>query len=72
MRPTKRHKPRTAKFIELNILYALYLICHIYLSYPSYLFDFHHHFYQQGWVSDIYTKFCGSNTVSQRRRRWWS
>jgi hypothetical protein len=54
MCPTKRHKPRAAESIELNILYALYLICRIYLSY---LFDSHHHFYRQGWVSNIYTKF---------------
>jgi hypothetical protein len=71
MRPAKRHKPRTAEFIELSILYAFYLICHISLSYLSYLFDFRHHFYRQGWISNIYTKFCGSNTVGQRRR-WWS
>jgi hypothetical protein len=69
MRPTKLHKPRTAKSIELNILYALYLICLVSLSY---LFDFHHNFCRQGWVSNIYPKFCESYTVGQRRRRWWS
>jgi hypothetical protein len=69
MRPTKRHKPRAAKSVELNLLYALYIICLIHLSC---LFDFRRHFYRQGWVSNIYTKFCRSNTVGQRRRWWWS